>query len=76
MTLNHSGKIALVTGANKGIGFEVARQLGKQGVTVLVGARNTELGQSAATKLKWLAVVANTGLTVLKRTLDVLAMGR
>ena len=33
-------KVALISGANKGIGFETARQLGKQGVTVLLGARN------------------------------------
>jgi NAD(P)-dependent dehydrogenase (short-subunit alcohol dehydrogenase family) len=52
MTQNHKGKVALVTGANKGIGLEVARQLGKHGVTVLIGARNPELGESAATKLK------------------------
>ena len=32
MALNHKGKIALITEANKGIGFEVARQLGAQGV--------------------------------------------
>jgi NAD(P)-dependent dehydrogenase (short-subunit alcohol dehydrogenase family) len=49
---NHKGKIALITGANKGIGYEVARELGAQGVTVLVAARNVELGQSAAAALK------------------------
>ena len=39
MEQKHRGKIALITGANKGIGFEVASQLGAEGITVLVGAR-------------------------------------
>src|SRR5690242_2043952 len=45
-------KIALVTGANKGIGREIARQLGKQDITVLVGARDTERGEEAARQLQ------------------------
>jgi NAD(P)-dependent dehydrogenase (short-subunit alcohol dehydrogenase family) len=49
---NESAQVALVTGANKGIGFEVARQLAKSGRIVLLGARNPELGQQAAAKLK------------------------
>jgi NAD(P)-dependent dehydrogenase (short-subunit alcohol dehydrogenase family) len=49
---NHKGKIALITGANKGIGYELARQLGKEGVTVLMAARNAALGDAAAEKLK------------------------
>ncbi len=52
MAQSHKGKIALITGANKGIGYEVARQLGREGVTVLVAARNPELGEAAAAKLR------------------------
>jgi len=45
------GKIALITGANKGIGKEIARQLGAQGMTVLIGARDTGRGEAAAAEL-------------------------
>jgi NAD(P)-dependent dehydrogenase (short-subunit alcohol dehydrogenase family) len=41
-------RIALVTGANKGLGLEIARQLGAQGITVLLGARDPERGGRAA----------------------------
>ena len=50
--MQESKKIALVTGANKRIGFEVARQIAKAGWTVLVAARSEELGQAAVAKLK------------------------
>lgn len=44
--------VALVTGANKGIGLEIARQLGRRGITVLVGARDTDRGETAARTLR------------------------
>ena len=44
-------KIALVTGANKGIGKEIARQLGREGMIVLVGARDEGRGKEAAREL-------------------------
>jgi NAD(P)-dependent dehydrogenase (short-subunit alcohol dehydrogenase family) len=42
---------ALITGANKGLGFETARQLAADGWTVFVGARDPERGRTAAEKL-------------------------
>jgi NAD(P)-dependent dehydrogenase (short-subunit alcohol dehydrogenase family) len=44
--------IALITGANKGIGLETARQLGARGVTVLAGARDEARGQQAERTLR------------------------
>ncbi len=45
-------RIALVTGANKGIGFGVARQLARKGFRVFLGARNREAGRAAAETLR------------------------
>jgi NAD(P)-dependent dehydrogenase (short-subunit alcohol dehydrogenase family) len=44
--------IALITGANKGIGLETARQLGARGITVLAGARDEERGIAAERALR------------------------
>lgn len=45
-------KVALITGANRGIGFETAKQLGEKGITVLVGARKLADAEATAAKLK------------------------
>jgi NAD(P)-dependent dehydrogenase (short-subunit alcohol dehydrogenase family) len=45
-------RVALVTGANKGIGLEIARQLAREGILVLLGARDEQRGRAAAEKLR------------------------
>jgi NAD(P)-dependent dehydrogenase (short-subunit alcohol dehydrogenase family) len=45
------GDIALISGANKGIGFEIARELGARRIRVLVGARDESRGLEAVKKL-------------------------
>ena len=45
-------KVALITGANKGLGFEMARQLGQKGATVVLTARDRNKGEAATEKLR------------------------
>jgi len=60
-------KIALVTGANKGIGYETARQLARHDVHVIIGSRDAAKGAAAAARL------TNEGLDVESIVLDVSA---
>ncbi|QWT21088.1 SDR family oxidoreductase [Bacillus sp. NP157] len=50
--MNQPDHVTLITGANKGIGLEVARQLGKAGHRVLLGARDAGRGQAAEATLR------------------------
>jgi NAD(P)-dependent dehydrogenase (short-subunit alcohol dehydrogenase family) len=52
MTTNVNAKVALVTGANKGIGKAIVQGLARHGFTVYLGARNPERGSIAAAELK------------------------
>ena len=47
----HDKRIALVTGANQGVGLQVARELVANGLTVLAGSRNFERGEAAAREI-------------------------
>ena len=59
-TKKSSPRVALVTGGNRGIGFEVCKALAAKGLNVVLGARNRELGDAAANvlgvKAVWLDV--------------------
>lgn len=63
--MSENGKVALVSGANKGIGLEIARQLAGAGMHVVMGARDAAKGEEAAETL------AADGLAVESRKLDV-----
>ncbi|MEO1621821.1 MAG: SDR family oxidoreductase [Cyanobacteria bacterium J06632_3] len=64
-----SDQIALVTGANRGIGLEVVHQLAKEGMSVYLGSRDIEKGRAAAEPLQ------QRGLNITACQLDVTTPG-
>jgi NAD(P)-dependent dehydrogenase (short-subunit alcohol dehydrogenase family) len=60
-----NGKVALITGANKGLGLEMSRQLAQHGLTVLIAARNRQAAEESATTLR------NEGLKAEAIALDI-----
>jgi NAD(P)-dependent dehydrogenase (short-subunit alcohol dehydrogenase family) len=58
-------RIAIVTGANRGLGFEICRQLAQGGVSVVLTARDPDKGEEAARQLR------TEGLSAYCRPLDV-----
>jgi NAD(P)-dependent dehydrogenase (short-subunit alcohol dehydrogenase family) len=61
------GRLAIVTGANSGIGYQVARYLSRAGATVILACRSREKGEAARAKI----VASNSGAKVEVRVLDV-----
>jgi NAD(P)-dependent dehydrogenase (short-subunit alcohol dehydrogenase family) len=49
---DQSGKVAVITGANSGLGFEASRELARKNAAVIMAVRNMEKGQAAADRIK------------------------
>jgi NAD(P)-dependent dehydrogenase (short-subunit alcohol dehydrogenase family) len=59
----HNKRVALVTGANQGIGLQVAKDLVAKGLTVLVGSRSLERGEAAAKEIGLGAIALSLDVT-------------
>jgi NAD(P)-dependent dehydrogenase (short-subunit alcohol dehydrogenase family) len=55
--MTENGRVALVSGGNRGIGLEICRQLAARGITVILGSRDEESGRTAADGLSGDVVV-------------------
>lgn len=71
---DQSGRVAIVTGANTGLGFETARVLADKGATVVIAVRDTAKGDAAVSRIK--AANRNADVTVQKLDLGSLASVR
>ncbi len=61
--MTENGRVALVSGGNRGIGLEVVRQLAGRGITVILGSRDEESGRAAAEDLSGDVVVRQLDVT-------------
>ena len=52
MSQSHTGKVAFITGANRGIGFDTAQGLARLGIHVVLGARDRSQGDAAAARIR------------------------
>jgi NAD(P)-dependent dehydrogenase (short-subunit alcohol dehydrogenase family) len=61
---DHDGRVALVTGANRGLGFAISQRLAEHGITVILGARDSKKGSQFGCRPskinRMLLAVANT----------------
>lgn len=57
--MKHNDKVAFITGANRGIGFETAKGLGEAGISVVIGVRDAAKGQAAVQQLRDLGITAD-----------------
>jgi NAD(P)-dependent dehydrogenase (short-subunit alcohol dehydrogenase family) len=55
--MTENGRVALVSGGNRGIGLEICRQLADKGITIILGSRDEESGRAAAEGLSGYVVV-------------------
>ena len=68
---SQAGRIALVTGANTGIGFHVARVLAERGARVLLGCRSAERAEAAVARIR--RTVSKASLEIVRLDLGDLA---
>jgi NAD(P)-dependent dehydrogenase (short-subunit alcohol dehydrogenase family) len=52
MIMSEDKKVAFITGANRGVGLEAARELGRKGIKVVLGSRDAAKGEAAAAELR------------------------